>query len=121
MSAIRLARAATGRKIVIKFEGCYHGHADSFLSQAGSGLATLGIAAAITADQAERNAWLAEGEALLAKPTLSHIHLFFRRYAIVAALVAGQPAEARRHATALASHAAAEPMPDVPLVPLTTK
>ena len=44
MSAIRLARAATGRKIIVKFEGCYHGHADSFLSQAGSGLATLGIA-----------------------------------------------------------------------------
>ena len=44
MSAIRLARAYTKRKYVIKFEGCYHGHADSFLSQAGSGLATLGIA-----------------------------------------------------------------------------
>jgi glutamate-1-semialdehyde 2,1-aminomutase len=45
MSALRLARAATGRDLVIKFEGCYHGHADSFLSEAGSGLATLGIAA----------------------------------------------------------------------------
>jgi glutamate-1-semialdehyde 2,1-aminomutase len=44
MSAIRLARAATGREFIVKFEGCYHGHADSFLSQAGSGLATLGIA-----------------------------------------------------------------------------
>ncbi len=44
MSAIRLARAATGREFILKFEGCYHGHADSFLSQAGSGLATLGIA-----------------------------------------------------------------------------
>ncbi|MGO9639784.1 MAG: glutamate-1-semialdehyde 2,1-aminomutase [Candidatus Acidiferrales bacterium] len=44
MSAIRLARAATGRDFILKFEGCYHGHADSFLSQAGSGLATLGIA-----------------------------------------------------------------------------
>jgi len=44
MSAIRLARAATGRDYIVKFEGCYHGHADSFLSQAGSGLATLGIA-----------------------------------------------------------------------------
>ncbi len=45
MSAVRLARAATGRDFIIKFEGCYHGHSDSFLSEAGSGLATLGIAA----------------------------------------------------------------------------
>ena len=45
MSAIRLARAFTKRELILKFEGCYHGHADSFLSQAGSGLATLGIAA----------------------------------------------------------------------------
>lgn len=44
MSAIRLARAFTKRSMVIKFDGCYHGHADSFLIQAGSGLATLGIA-----------------------------------------------------------------------------
>jgi len=44
MSAIRLARAFTKRSIIVKFDGCYHGHADSFLIQAGSGLATLGIA-----------------------------------------------------------------------------
>ncbi len=44
MSAVRLARGVTNRDFIIKFEGCYHGHADSFLSQAGSGLATLGIA-----------------------------------------------------------------------------
>src|SRR5215469_17367390 len=44
MSAVRLARGFTGHDLIIKFEGCYHGHADSFLSQAGSGLATLGIA-----------------------------------------------------------------------------
>jgi glutamate-1-semialdehyde 2,1-aminomutase len=43
MSAIRLARAYTKRKFVIKFEGCYHGHADSLLVKAGSGVATLGI------------------------------------------------------------------------------
>jgi glutamate-1-semialdehyde 2,1-aminomutase len=43
MSAIRLARGYTGRKIVIKFDGCYHGHADSFLIKAGSGILTLGI------------------------------------------------------------------------------
>jgi glutamate-1-semialdehyde 2,1-aminomutase len=43
MSAIRVARAATGRKIVVKFEGCYHGHADGLLVKAGSGVATFGI------------------------------------------------------------------------------
>src|SRR5437763_12433622 len=43
MSAIRLARAFTNRKYIIKFEGCYHGHADSLLVKAGSGVATFGI------------------------------------------------------------------------------
>jgi glutamate-1-semialdehyde 2,1-aminomutase len=43
MSAIRVARAATGRKMIIKFEGCYHGHADGLLVKAGSGVATFGI------------------------------------------------------------------------------
>src|SRR5437868_1272595 len=43
MSAIRLARAYTKRKYIVKFEGCYHGHADALLVKAGSGLATLGI------------------------------------------------------------------------------
>ena len=43
MSAIRLARAFTGRKTIIKFEGCYHGHADGLLVKAGSGVATFGI------------------------------------------------------------------------------
>jgi len=43
MSAVRLARAATGRDLIIKFDGCYHGHADSLLVAAGSGVATLGI------------------------------------------------------------------------------
>ena len=43
MSAIRVARAATGRDRIVKFEGCYHGHADAFLVQAGSGAMTLGI------------------------------------------------------------------------------
>jgi glutamate-1-semialdehyde 2,1-aminomutase len=56
MSAIRLARAATGRNRILKFAGCYHGHVDSLLAQAGSGVATLGIPstpgvpAAVTAD-----------------------------------------------------------------------
>ncbi len=43
MSAIRLARAYTCRSLIIKFDGCYHGHGDSFLIKAGSGVATLGI------------------------------------------------------------------------------
>src|SRR3989440_9323681 len=44
MSAIRVARGFTGRDLTIKFEGCYHGHVDSLLVKAGSGMATLGIA-----------------------------------------------------------------------------
>ena len=43
MSALRLARAATGRSKIVKFAGCYHGHADALLVQAGSGVATLGL------------------------------------------------------------------------------
>jgi glutamate-1-semialdehyde 2,1-aminomutase len=43
MAAIRLARGATAREKIVKFEGCYHGHADSFLVKAGSGVATLGL------------------------------------------------------------------------------
>jgi glutamate-1-semialdehyde 2,1-aminomutase len=43
MSALRLARAATGRDMLLKFDGCYHGHGDSFLVRAGSGVATLGL------------------------------------------------------------------------------
>jgi len=43
MSALRVARAHTGRDLLLKFDGCYHGHADSFLVRAGSGVATLGL------------------------------------------------------------------------------
>src|SRR5688572_9905288 len=43
MSAARLARAHTGRPMLLKFDGCYHGHADAFLVRAGSGVATLGL------------------------------------------------------------------------------
>jgi glutamate-1-semialdehyde 2,1-aminomutase len=52
MSALRLARGFTGRDLTIKFEGCYHGHVDSLLVKAGSGMATLGIAdtAGVTAE-----------------------------------------------------------------------
>ena len=55
MSAVRLARAVTGREVVVKFAGAYHGHSDGLLADAGSGLATLGIPASpgVTAAQAE--------------------------------------------------------------------
>ncbi|MFZ4737444.1 MAG: glutamate-1-semialdehyde 2,1-aminomutase [Bradymonadia bacterium] len=55
MAALRLARGATGRDTFIKFEGCYHGHADPFLVKAGSGLATFGIpdSAGVPADVAK--------------------------------------------------------------------
>jgi len=43
MSAVRLARGVTGRDLVLKFDGCYHGHSDSFLVEAGSGVATFGL------------------------------------------------------------------------------
>jgi len=43
MAAVRLARGATGRTKIVKFEGCYHGHADAFLAKAGSGATTLGV------------------------------------------------------------------------------
>jgi glutamate-1-semialdehyde 2,1-aminomutase len=43
MSAVRLARGFTGREVVVKFAGCYHGHVDALLAEAGSGLATFGV------------------------------------------------------------------------------
>lgn len=43
MGMLRLVRAFTGREKIVKFDGCYHGHADGFLVQAGSGVATLGL------------------------------------------------------------------------------
>ncbi len=74
MTAIRLARAATGRDLVVKFDGCYHGHADGLLVKAGSGVATMGLSdsagvpegiAALTAvlpynDVAALEGWFAE-------------------------------------------------------------
>ncbi len=45
MTAVRLARGVTGRDKIVKFAGCYHGHSDSLLAEAGSGIATLGIPA----------------------------------------------------------------------------
>ena len=55
MSALRLARGYTGRDMIIKFEGCYHGHVDALLTKAGSGLTTLGVSdsAGVPTDQAK--------------------------------------------------------------------
>ena len=54
MSALRLARAATGRSLILKFDGCYHGHTDAMLIRAGSGLAGIadsaGVPAGVAAD-----------------------------------------------------------------------
>jgi len=69
MSAIRVARAATGRERIVKFEGCYHGHADAFLVKAGSGALTLGaptspgvtkaaVADTLVAGAVSNGAWL---------------------------------------------------------------
>ena len=65
MSAVRLARAATGRQVVVKFEGCYHGHSDALLSKAGSGLATLGLPGSpgVTPDAARHTIVLPFGDA----------------------------------------------------------
>jgi glutamate-1-semialdehyde 2,1-aminomutase len=80
MSAVRLARAATGRDAIIKFDGCYHGHADGFLVRAGSGVATLGLpnspgvpvpVAALTLTAAYND--LARVEALLASSDVAAI------------------------------------------------
>ena len=49
MSALRLARGYTGKSVIIKFDGCYHGHVDSLLVNAGSGLSTFGISSSASA------------------------------------------------------------------------
>jgi class 3 adenylate cyclase/tetratricopeptide (TPR) repeat protein len=86
-------------------------HAQSYM-----GPVALGIGAALSDDPEERDAWLAEGEALLQKPTLGHNHFFFRRNAIEASLACGRTDQARRHAQALAGYCASEPMPFTDLV-----
>jgi hypothetical protein len=85
-------------------------------SMAYMGPATFGMAARLIDDAGERQLLLDEGDKLLAAPTLGHNHFFFRRYAIDAALAAGQPDEARRHALALAKYAEREPTPLTDLV-----
>ena len=89
MSAVRLARAATGRDLVLKFAGCYHGHADSFLVAAGSGVATLGIPGSpgVPADLAKAT--------LTAKYNdLESVEALFRQYPGQIAVIAVEPVAA---------------------------
>lgn len=76
----------------------------------------LGMGAFLIDDAAERDSWLAEGEELLAAPSLWHNHYFFRRYAIDTCLKVGRTDEARKHAAALEQYAAREPLPLTELV-----
>ncbi len=83
MSAIRLARGFTGRDVIVKFEGCYHGHADGLLVKAGSGGATLGVpdSGGVPQDYARNTATLPFNDIAAAK------EFFARRGADVAALI----------------------------------
>lgn len=73
MSAIRLARGHTGRDLIIKFEGCYHGHADSLLVKAGSGMLTFGnpSSAGVPADLAQHTVVLAYNDAQQLRDTFA--------------------------------------------------
>jgi len=89
MSAVRLARAVTGRELVLKFSGCYHGHADSFLVAAGSGLATLGIPGSpgVPAD-------LAKATITATYNDLESVEALFRKYPGKIAVIAVEPVAA---------------------------
>jgi len=82
MSAIRLARGVTGRTKLIKFEGCYHGHADSLLVKAGSGVATLGLP-----DSPGVPAALAENTITLPFNNVAALEEVFNEYKDVAAVI----------------------------------
>ena len=75
MSALRLARGVTGRDMVIKFEGCYHGHADSMLVKAGSGLLTFGnpTSAGVPADFAKHTMVLDYNDCAQLEETFSNM------------------------------------------------
>lgn len=89
MSAARVARAATGRDLLVKFDGCYHGHADPFLSKAGSGLSTFGIASS-----AGVPAGTIADTATLALDDEDALEIFFRDHGdrVAAAIIEGVPA-----------------------------
>src|SRR6476620_3007235 len=82
MSAIRLARGVTGRTKLIKFEGCYHGHADSLLVKAGSGVATLGLP-----DSPGVPAALAENTITLPFNNVPALEEVFEQHADIAAVI----------------------------------
>jgi len=86
MSAIRLARGFTGRELIVKFEGCYHGHVDSLLVKAGSGLATLGIADSVGVPKAFSDTTIA-----LAYNSAEAIEEAFRRHGDRIAAVIVEP------------------------------
>lgn len=86
MSALRVARGFTGRDLTIKFEGCYHGHVDSLLVKAGSGLATLGIS-----DSAGVPAAFAETTITLPYNQLEPVEEAFRKHPGKIACVAVEP------------------------------
>lgn len=75
MTAIRLARAATGRDLVVKFDGCYHGHSDGLLVKAGSGVATLGLS-----DSAGVPAGIAGLTAVLPYNDTAALHAWFAQH-----------------------------------------
>ena len=82
MSAIRLARGVTGRTKLVKFEGCYHGHADSLLVKAGSGVATLGLP-----DSPGVPAALAENTLTLPFNNIAALEQVFAEHADIAAVI----------------------------------
>ncbi|HEX3247780.1 MAG TPA: glutamate-1-semialdehyde 2,1-aminomutase [Pyrinomonadaceae bacterium] len=82
MSAIRLARGVTGRTKLVKFEGCYHGHADSLLVKAGSGVATLGLP-----DSPGVPAALAENTLTLPFNNVAALEQVFTEHADIAAVI----------------------------------
>ncbi len=91
MSAVRVARGATGRDLIVKFDGCYHGHADYLLVKAGSGLATAG-----TPDSAGVPAAIAATSAVLPLDDLGAFRAFMseRGREVAAVLIEGVPANA---------------------------
>ncbi len=86
MSALRLARGITGRKKVVKFEGCYHGHVDSMLVKAGSGLATLGTSSSAGVPEEYANETL-----VLPLNDVEALHDCFKKYAEEIACVIIEP------------------------------
>lgn len=82
MSAVRLARAVTGRDRIVKVSGCYHGHADTFLVQAGSGVATLGLT-----DSPGVPTMFAELTACVEYNNLAHLEQLFADCKDIAALI----------------------------------